>query len=145
MATEAHGLIVNGGQTSSKSPAALLSEKHAQDEAHKPTVEDVPDEEDIKHPPPSALVKSGAPDAGIGSSKDATPEAIPTPLPKKTSKTPAFDVQSEELFPALGSGPKSKAAASMPMAWGAKKPGATSTSTNGFASGPHAPSMFRSR
>ncbi|KAL1970018.1 hypothetical protein VTN77DRAFT_6423 [Rasamsonia byssochlamydoides] len=138
MATEAHGLIVNGGQTSSKSPAALLSEQHARDEAHKVTVEDVPDEDDIQHPPPSSLAKGGAPDAA----KDATPEAgstAPAPEPKKTSKTPAFDVRSEELFPALGSGPKSKAA-SVPSAWGAKKPGAASASTNGVSNGPQASS-----
>lgn len=144
MATDAHGLIVNGGQTSSKSPAALLSEQHARDQAHKVTVEDVPDEDDIQHPPPSSSVKSAAPDAGAGSSKDATPNAGSAPEPKttKTSNTPAFDVRSEESFPALGSGPKSKAAANVPSAWGARKPGAASTSTNGVSSGPQASSTF---
>lgn len=111
MASEGPGLIVNGGQAS-KSPAALLSEQH---EKHSVTVEDAVDEEDIQHPPPSSISKPSA---------ESSNAAVP-PV-SKPAKAPALDVQSEELFPALGSGPKSKAAANVPTAWGAKRPAATS-------------------
>ncbi|OKL56324.1 hypothetical protein UA08_08394 [Talaromyces atroroseus] len=118
MAAEGPGLIVNGGQ-SSKSPAALLSEQH---EKHNVTVEDTVDEDDIQHPPPSSIAKQSASE----SSEAAAPPAAPKP-----ARAPAFDVQSEELFPALGSGPKSKAAANVPTAWGTKRPTATAAPTDG--------------
>lgn len=127
MASEGPGLIVNGGQAS-KSPAALLSEQH---EKHTVTVEDTVDEEDIQHPPPSSLVKPSA----------ESSEAAAPPVSKPT-KAPALDVQSEELFPALGSGPKSKAAANVPTAWGAKRP-AAAASQNGAAGITQPSSMFQ--
>ncbi|RAH85912.1 RNA binding effector protein Scp160 [Aspergillus japonicus CBS 114.51] len=113
MASEAVAVDVNGG---TKSRAAMLEEQHARDEAHKVTVEDVVDEEDLKHPPPSSVVEASG-DSNV-SSQPATP-SIPKAAPKKA---PAFDVQSEELFPALGSGPKPKAPAV--SAWGARGPSA---------------------
>ncbi|KAH8704958.1 putative RNA binding effector protein Scp160 [Talaromyces proteolyticus] len=122
MASEGPGLIVNGGQ-SSKSPAALLSEQH---EKHNVTIEDVVDEEDIKHPPPSLP----------GQPVIAESSETPAPATPKPKKAPVFDVQSEELFPALGSGPKSKAAANVPTAWGAKKPGVAATPANGTPAAP---------
>lgn len=129
MASEGPGLIVNGGQTS-KSPAALLSEQH---DKHTVTVEDAVDEEDVQHPPPSSTAKPSAESSDVA----APPVSKPT-------KAPALDVQSEELFPALGSGPKSKAAANVPSAWGAKRPAAAAPQ-NG-ASGTSQPSgMFQSR
>ncbi|EED23359.1 RNA binding effector protein Scp160, putative [Talaromyces stipitatus ATCC 10500] len=120
MASEGPGLIVNGGQAS-KSPAALLSEQH---EKHNVTVEDTVDEDDIQHPPPSSIAKPSASE----SSETATPTV------SKATKAPALDVQSEELFPALGSGPKSKAAANVPTAWGAKRSAATAAPQNGAQS-----------
>jgi hypothetical protein len=122
--SEGPGLIVNGGQ-SSKSPAAMLSEQH---EKHNVTIEDVVDEEDIKHPPPSSAVIPT-----ISQSSDVAP------TPKKA---PVFDVQSEELFPALGGGPKSKAAANVPAAWGAKKPGVTAAAPNGSAAASQPSGMY---
>lgn len=127
MASEGPGLIVNGGQAS-KSPAALLSEQH---EKHTVTVEDTVDEDDIQHPPPSSLVKPSA----------ESSEAAAPPVSKPT-KAPALDVQSEELFPALGSGPKSKAAANVPTAWGAKRP-AAGAPQNGASSITQPSSMFQ--
>ncbi|KAJ5387682.1 K Homology domain type 1 [Penicillium cosmopolitanum] len=106
----------NGG--ASKSLAAMLEAQH--EEAHKVTVEDVVDEEDLKHPPPSA-------------NKQQQPSAVdcPVPAPKPpVKKSPAFDVQSEELFPALGSGPKPAAPAA--ATWGAKKPSAAAAVANGL-------------
>lgn len=84
---------------------------------HPVTVEEVPDQDDIEHPPPS-------------SSAQAQPAAT---LPK-SRKTP-FDVQSEESFPALGGGPKSRSSASMPMAWGSRKPATGGAAPNDSING----------
>ncbi|KAL4955968.1 hypothetical protein BDW69DRAFT_159586 [Aspergillus filifer] len=119
--------IVNGAP---KSRAAMLEEQHARDEAHKPTVEDVVDEDDLAHPPPSA--------AAVTEATSSAPSQAPTPPAANASKSaprkaPTLDVQSEELFPALGSGPKPKAPAA--SAWGAKGPSAAATLANGAPSG----------
>ncbi|KAL4869085.1 hypothetical protein BDV12DRAFT_168567 [Aspergillus spectabilis] len=124
--------IVNGGATSTKSRAAILEEQHARDEAHKVTVEDVVDEEDIAHPPPSAPLAS-EPTSGAPS-QASTPPVVSAPVNSKpASGKPAFDVQSEELFPALGSGPKPKAPAT--SAWGSKGTSAAAALANGVHSG----------
>src|SRR6266496_1858635 len=133
MSTETPGMIINGGlgASASKSPAALLEEQHARDEVHRVIVEDVVDEDDIQHPPPSVPVKKGNMDASesvkspggavapiveesISKAKPDTPVLRPN-----SKKAPVFDVRSEELFPALGGGRKPRAASAMPMAWGA--------------------------
>ncbi|WEW58179.1 hypothetical protein PRK78_003647 [Emydomyces testavorans] len=118
MASEQSGLIVNGGSSSanSKSPAELLQEKHACDGVHQPTVEDVQDEEDILHPPPSSAADKPAP----ARLNDATMKGE-TQAPTPTSKSVPFDVQSEELFPSLGSGTKSRTPSVMPVAWDGRK------------------------
>ncbi|KAJ6095692.1 K Homology domain type 1 [Penicillium sp. IBT 16267x] len=113
----------------SKSLAAMLEEQHTRED-HRVTVEDVIDEEDLKHPPPSSLVnnQSSAPVAPALESPAET--ATPSPISKPAAKkTPAFDVQSEELFPALGSGPKPSAPAA--ATWGAKKPSAAAAVAHG--------------
>lgn len=125
MAAEA-STATNGA---SKSLAAMLEEQHARDEAHKPTVEEVVDEEDLKHPPPSATANNQLLPPILSPAETAAP--APKPAPKKA---PAFDVQSEELFPALGSGPKPAAPAA--ATWGAKKPSAAAAVTNGRPSQP---------
>lgn len=125
MAAEASA-TANGG--ASKSLAAMLEAQH--DEAHKATVEDVVDEEDLKHPPPSANKQQSAAPPILEAVTPAESTA-PSPVPKPTvKKTPAFDVQSEELFPALGSGPKPAAPAA--ATWGAKKPSAAAAVSNGL-------------
>lgn len=116
--------------TSGKSLAAMLEAQH--DEAHKATVEDVVDEEDLKHPPPSSLVNNQPNPAPAPVSETPTPaeSVAPSPAPKPApKKAPALDVQSEELFPALGSGPKP--AVSAAASWGAKTPSAAATVANG--------------
>ncbi|KAJ5089876.1 K Homology domain type 1 [Penicillium argentinense] len=112
----------------SKSLAAMLEAQH--DEAHKATVEDVVDEEDLKHPP--SLVSPVTP------AESSSPSPVPKPAMKKT---PAFDVQSEELFPALGSGPKPAAPAA--ATWGAKKPSAAAAVANGLPAQPMGESINR--
>ena len=128
MAAEASA-TANGG--ASKSLAAMLEAQH--DEAHKATVEDVVDEEDLKHPPPSLANKQQQAPAAPPILEAVTPaeSTAPSPVPKPAAKKgPAFDVQSEELFPALGSGPKPAAPAA--ATWGAKKPSAAATVANGL-------------
>ncbi|KAE8374663.1 hypothetical protein BDV26DRAFT_295793 [Aspergillus bertholletiae] len=127
MASDLSNADINGGVP--KSRAAMLEEQHARDEVHKPTVEDVVDEEDLKHPPPSSLVQDQKVDAPA-QSPAPTEAPAPKPAPKKA---PAFDVQSEELFPALGSGPKPKAPA--PSTWGARGPSAAAAVANGIPGG----------
>lgn len=115
----------NGG-----SLAAMLEQQHARDEEHRATVEETVDEEDLKHPPTTQqpeqplLVDANTPEP------TSVPTATPTPAPKPVKKAPAFDVQSEELFPALGSGPKPAAPAA--ATWGAKKPSSAAAVANGL-------------
>ena len=113
MTSEAPIANVNG--SGSKSLAAMLEEQHARDTAHKVTIEDTVDEEDLKHPPPSFCV----PDKQPIPSPPAEAPAPSQPAQAAPKKAPAFDVRSEELFPALGSGPKPQTPAA--ATWGAKK------------------------
>ncbi|KAJ6160894.1 K Homology domain type 1 [Penicillium chermesinum] len=83
--------------------SSLAAKLAAQHDAHNPTVEE-----------------SATPEES-GSSA-----SVPKPA---TKRSPAFDVQSEELFPALGSGPKPAAPAA--ATWGAKKPSAAAGVANG--------------
>lgn len=115
-------------------PAQRLQEKHTHDATHRPKVEDVIDEEDIAHPPPSALAPppilstpvEDAPQsmseraAGKQRAKDEPGEQPPL----KTNAVPAvvLDTKSEDAFPALGGGPKPQNQAPVPMAWGARTP-----------------------
>ncbi|KAG9814189.1 hypothetical protein KCU98_g20171, partial [Aureobasidium melanogenum] len=55
MASEAPTL--SGSSADNLTPAQRLAEKH---DDHKPTVEEVVDEEDIIHPPPSASVTASS-------------------------------------------------------------------------------------
>ncbi|KAL4739611.1 hypothetical protein BDV11DRAFT_187290 [Aspergillus similis] len=122
--------VVNGAP---KSRAAMLEEQHALDEAHKASVEDVVDEEDLLHPPPS--VQAVSEQVSSAPSQASTPPVAKAPVSSKnpSGKPPALDVQSEELFPALGSGPKPKAPAA--SAWAAKGPSAAAALANGAPSG----------
>lgn len=118
---------VNGGASS------LAAKLEAQHDAHNPTVEDVVDEEDLKHPRPSAAEESKL--GPVLESSTPEPSASSAPAPKPApKKSPAFDVQSEELFPALGSGPKPAAPAA--ATWGAKKSSAAAAVANGQATKP---------
>lgn len=135
MASESTAPANGGG---SGSLAAMLEAQHARDEAHKATVEDVVDEEDLKHLPPSSLPKSERPTpAAAPAAESMTPAELETaePVPKPAAKkAPAFDVQSEELFPALGSGPKPAVPAA--ATWSVKKPSAAAAVANGLPAQP---------
>ena len=117
--------------TENMTPAQLLEHQHALN----PTIEEVPDEEDLAHPPP----KSDAAPTPALSEKAAGKQKAEDPAPAKKPSVP-FNTASEELFPALGP-VKPRAAAPVPT-WG-KKPASVTTS-NGV-NGSLAPSNDTSR
>jgi hypothetical protein len=117
--------------TENMTPAQLLEHQHALN----PTIEEVPDEEDLAHPPP----KSDAAPPPVLSEKAAGKQKAEDPAPAKKPSVP-FNTASEELFPALGP-VKPRAAAPVPT-WG-KKPASVTTS-NGV-NGSLAPSNDTSR
>lgn len=120
MATDTFDTRANGeGSISQNGPlnASELFQKHEEAKPHNPTVEDIIDEEDIAHPPPSSLES-------------------PKPGQTQASRTTKLDTQSEEAFPSLGAGPKSKAPANAPPSWGVRKTAPTPKSAvNGKANG----------
>ncbi len=144
MATEP---TVNGASSAASgqsSAAERLKAKHEAEAAHHAMIEDVIDEEDIAHPPPSMLVGAESQSvpapvepAHIMSEKaagkqKAREEAIPSlPETQRSNGVASLDTHSEEAFPALGGGPKAAAPASTPLAWGAKKPSTVHTGANG--------------
>ena len=96
-------------------------------------VEDAIDEEDIVHPPPymkaavpvapTAVEEVQQPFSEKAAGKQKAREEPIESLSKANALHPVIlDTKSEDAFPALGRGPKSPAQASMPMAWGARKP-----------------------
>ncbi|KAK5124868.1 hypothetical protein LTR85_001058 [Meristemomyces frigidus] len=134
--------IANGSNSAGESAAERLMKQHAAEESHKVTVEDVPDEELLAHPPPS-----GANSLPISTdpSRVATPSAEPAMSAKAAGKQPLreepttagaskprLDMTSEDLFPALGA-PKAQPAA-VPSMW-SKKPAAVVKGTNGVPNG----------
>lgn len=137
MASEA---TANGSASAPEAltPAQKLMEKHAADETHRPTVEEVVDEEDIIHPPPSLKKQAdGTSDPGplmtekaAGKQKAQDPDILPT---KKAAANAPLNTQSEELFPALG--PAKPRGAPVAPAWGKKPASLTTNGVNGSANG----------
>lgn len=128
MASEAPAAAVNGAS----SQAAMLEEKHSRDQEHQATVEEVEDEAENRS------LASVPKDKADVISEATTPARTATQSPALGARTaPVFDVRSEELFPALGAGPKPRAAAA--MAWGSKP---ASVTANGPSSGPQPAGRF---
>ncbi|QIX01503.1 hypothetical protein AMS68_007020 [Peltaster fructicola] len=129
MASE--GSNVNGTNGNALTAAERLMQQHDAHETHNPTIEDVPDEDIIAHPPPSGIPNSGqdgtAAQNGLSAKAAGKQPAKDTPA-KSSNK---LDTASEELFPALGA-PKAPAANAAASMW-SKKP--TSTTTNGAPNG----------
>jgi predicted PilT family ATPase len=125
MASEAP--TVSGASADNLTPAQRLAEKH---DDHKPSIEEVVDEEDIIHPPPSASLTASSSAGPSTAAPTPTPESKPAAAPPK-KKAPVFDTQSEELFPSLGAS-KSRASAG-PSPW-SKKPAAVGNA-NGLHNG----------
>jgi transcription antitermination factor NusA-like protein len=121
------------GSSSELTNAQKLLLKH---ESHNPTVEEVPDEEDlIKHgeAPRSKSIIEGPDDIPEASTwtppiSTKTAEKQKVAEPSQKENTPILDTQSHDVFPELG-GPTKSAAPSFASTWGAKKP--ASVSTNG--------------
>jgi hypothetical protein len=155
------GVNVNSSELSA---AQKLMQKH--DDAHQATIEDVPDEEDLKHgeqPKSSNILESteeNAPAPGWVapmSAKAAGKQKVEE-LPGKENKK-LLNTQSEELFPGLGPA-KPKQPPSVVPVWNIKKPSAspptndtsngistngTSTPTSGMNTPPSAVSQGQSR
>lgn len=112
------------------SQAQKLMQKH--DQEHQPTIEDVPDEEDLKHgeQPTSTNVLED-----VNGDSNA-PGWVP-PMSTKAAgkqkedarKEPPIDTQSHELFPALGASSQPKPQAQ--GIWGGGKAPVNGTPTNG--------------
>lgn len=112
---------VASSATEGLTPAQKLMEQHD----HHVTVEDVPDEEDLAHPPPTASDASALSEKAAGKQK-----ADDAPVP---AKKPALNTSSEEAFPALGP-VKPRAQASVAPTWG-KKPAAVTSNGNAGSNG----------
>lgn len=133
-----------GASSENISAAERLRQKHEADAAHRAMVEEVVDEEDIAHPPPSmqaalhkepatASIESAVPiSEKVAGKQKAKDEPAPAPAIVKPNGTQSLNMQSEEAFPALGGGPKAPTAAPTAMAWGAKKPSSVHAGVNGI-------------
>ena len=142
-------------ESQSLTAAERLQQKHEADAAHGPTIEEVLDEEDLAHPPPSMHlapesepthdpVEQTVPKSEKAAGKQkARDEPAQTPATSKVNGVVSFDAQDHEAFPALGSGPKAPAPVPAAMAWGAKKPSSLHTGANG-TNGNAAPSSMSS-
>jgi len=123
---------VPNGHSGANGAELSAAQKLAQTHAHNATIEDVPDEEDLKHgeQPASASVLEAASD-------ENTPGWVP-PISTKAAgkrkeepvKDSKIDIQSAELFPSLGQ-PKSQAPATTKPLWAARQ---SSNGTNGISS-----------
>lgn len=102
MATATADTAGAASSSTTKTPAQLMQEQHDASEAHRVTVEDVPDEYDIEHPAPSHehAEEGDKPktngDGNVPLSEKAAGKQ------KATNKPPIPDTQSEEAFPSLG-------------------------------------------
>ncbi|PGH00934.1 hypothetical protein AJ80_09096 [Polytolypa hystricis UAMH7299] len=144
MAAESSAPGLNGSSNPtllSPSPAALLQQQHATHEVHPVSFEEVVDQEDIEHPPPSMTVKKEPVTSPTPVPAVVEPSDAPAPAPKPSVKrAPVLDIRSEELFPALGAGPKPR---SVPMAWGGRS--SPAGATNGGRPGSHISSTDSTR
>ena len=115
-------------------------QKH-QDEVHKATIEDVPDEEDLRHTPEpisSSVLESTeepAPSSKWGATMSAKAAGKQKEEAPAKEKTPLLDTQSNELFPGLGGAPKSSQPAQSRPSWVAKPSPAAPKAANGGANG----------
>ncbi|MCJ1403798.1 hypothetical protein MMC11_007021 [Xylographa trunciseda] len=153
MATEPTSEGAVGSAADAQSFAERLLQKHVTSNGHGPTIEDTVDEEDLIHPPPSASQGIETPPTPIlvPASEPMSEKAMgkqkvsPADMPLKEGAPSGLDTKSEELFPALGGGPKPRTPGPSP-AWGAKKPASvaigTANGVNGHAQ-PSSPASSR--
>ncbi|KAK7508840.1 uncharacterized protein IWZ02DRAFT_472631 [Phyllosticta citriasiana] len=115
-----------------QTPAQRLEAKH--DESHRPTVEEVPDEEDLKHAASAVSDTNGDASPAPQSEKAAGKQkAQDTDIqPTKKSGNQPLNIESEEMFPGLGA-PKAHAPAAVSSAWGRKPASVNANGANGFS------------
>lgn len=125
------------------SAAQKLMQKHT-DEAHKASMEEVPDEEDLKHGevPKSTSVLEPANDEGTSAPTWAQPVSAKAAGKQKAQELPAqgnqpaIDMQSHDSFPELGGAPKPQNGPAVASIWSTKKPANVSLNeTNGKTNG----------
>lgn len=125
------------------SAAQKLMQKHA-DEAHKASMEEVPDEEDLKHGevPKSTGILEPADDEGASAPTWAQPVSAKAAGKQKAQELaaqanqPALDTQSHDLFPELGGAPKLQNGPAVASIWSTKMPmNVSPTGTNGKTNG----------
>ncbi|KAL9128514.1 MAG: hypothetical protein Q9217_002810 [Psora testacea] len=146
---------VSAAASGSMTAAEKLRQKHEADAAHHAMVEDVADEEDIAHPAPSMQLPTepaSVPESAAGGlsanavgKQKAHEEPSVMPRKARSNGSAPLNTQSEESFPALGSGPKASAATQATLAWGAKKPSPLHTGVDGINGHVRIPSMASSR
>lgn len=104
-------------------------------------MEEVPDEEDLKHGevPKSTSILEPADDEGVSVpmwSQPVSAKAAGKQKAEAQTNRPALDTQSHDLFPELGGTPKPQNGPAMASIWNAKKPmNVSPTGTNGKANG----------
>ncbi len=131
MATAASNGTTPSAAGFAKTQAQAMQELHEAAETHRPTVEDVVDEDDIEHPPPphtdtKEKEPAPTPSSGAMSAKAAGKQ-------KATEKLGVLDTQDEEAFPSLGPAPKPTAAPPSHLSgWAASA--SKASKTNGAAS-----------
>ena len=137
MASEAASNEADSSNSIDMTPAQRLQQKHKADASHRATIEDVADEEDIMHPPPSMDTLSddmssstpSPPEKAVSEKaagkQKAREELNGSPTSTKPKSNGTLDTQSEELFPALGGGPRLEVQTPVPKAWGAKSSSST--------------------
>lgn len=136
-------------------PAQRLQAEHAAVDNHQPTIEDVQDEEDIAHPPPSSsaaahqsvdteisMVNGGAMSGKVLGKQRATDGTVSDVSQQVKNKIPALEVHSEEAFPSLGPAK----AAPVASTWGSRPASALANGlSSNAASGRSAPGYSPAR
>ena len=110
--------------TSGSSFAEELQKKHQ--ENHNVTIEEVPDEDDKPRQASTTLESAKPSEKALGKQKAKEP---------KQTKPETLDTGSEELFPTLGAGSKSRIPGPVSPAWGSTKPSSIVNGTNGHTNG----------
>ncbi|KAI9716990.1 MAG: hypothetical protein M1828_007455 [Chrysothrix sp. TS-e1954] len=126
--------MASASSSQEMTPAQRMMAQHAAAESHQPTVEDVIDEEDIAHPPPSLQPSSAPEPASVPKTNGAAPSSKATGKQRATEEPLAetingtkyspqgkapFDTQSEAAFPSLAA-PKTSIPNSAASMWGRK-------------------------
>lgn len=121
-----------------------VAPKH--DETHQPIVEEVPDEDELRHGPTpvsSSILEPVNDDASLpGWVAQMSSKAAGKQKEVSKSSKPALDTQSEEFFPSLGGAPKAQSSAPK---WNVSKPNGASNGASTPDSGTATPVVSKAR